>query len=239
MEHPRSLRVLALAALLSAAGCASPSTSWPPERTDVPAGINDPFLAADLEPAAWIERWEVESREICSAREEIVAAVRLAPGAAIADVGAGTGLFVAPFSRAVGSEGKVYAVEISPRFVEHLRARAEREGLGNVEVVLSHPESTKLAPGSVDVVYVCDTYHHFEKYEAMLASIRAALRPEGVLVVVDFERVQGVSSEWILGHVRAGKETVRAEIEHAGFRFEEEIDLPGLTENYLLRFRRP
>jgi predicted methyltransferase len=231
--------ILALAALLLLAGCAALSPTASPELSAVPAGINDAFLAADLDPAAWVERWEVESREICAARAEIVAAVRLSPGDAVADVGAGTGLFVGPFSRAVGPGGRVFAVEISPGFVEHLRGRAAREGLGNVEVVLSREDSTELAAGSVDVVYVCDTYHHFERHEAMLASSRAALRPGGAFVVVDFERIPGVSSDWVLEHVRAGKETFRGEIERAGFRFEEEVEVPGLAENYLLRFRRP
>ena len=70
----------------------------------------------------------------------------------------------------------------------------------------------------------------------MLASIRAALRPGGALVVVDFERIPGVSPDWILKHVRAGKDEFRAEIEAAGFRFVEEVDL--MRENYFLRFAR-
>jgi hypothetical protein len=57
--------------------------------------------------------------------------------------------------------------------------------------------------------------------------------------VVDFERIEGVSRDWILGHVRASKETVRAEIEQAGFRFLREIQVKGLEENYCLLFERP
>jgi predicted methyltransferase len=70
----------------------------------------------------------------------------------------------------------------------------------------------------------------------MLASIRRALRPGGTLVMVDFERTPGVSPDWILKHVRAGKEQFRAEIEAAGFRFVEEVKL--MRENYFLRFAR-
>jgi predicted methyltransferase len=70
----------------------------------------------------------------------------------------------------------------------------------------------------------------------MLASIRRALRPGGSLVVVDFERIAGVSPDWILKHVRAGKEQFRAEIEAGGFRFIEEVKL--MRENYFLRFSR-
>ncbi len=55
-------------------------------------------------------------------------------------------------------------------------------------------------------------------------------------MIVDFERVPGVSREWILGHVRAGKETVRAEVERAGFACEGEVPIPEFEENYCLRF---
>jgi predicted methyltransferase len=69
-----------------------------------------------------------------------------------------------------------------------------------------------------------------------MASIRRALRPGGEIVLVDFKRVPGTSSEWILNHVRAGQETVTAEIEAAGFSKVEEIGL--LKDNYILRFRK-
>ena len=59
------------------------------------------------------------------------------------------------------------------------------------------------------------------------------------LVVIDFERIPGKSREFILGHVRAGKEVFRSEIVAAGFRYVEEIKLPEFKENYFLRFRKP
>jgi predicted methyltransferase len=65
------------------------------------------------------------------------------------------------------------------------------------------------------------------------------LRPGGTLVVVDFERIPGTSRQWVLDHVRADKQTVRAEIESAGFRFVDEPRVAGLSENYLMRFEKP
>jgi predicted methyltransferase len=83
-----------------------------------------------------------------------------------------------------------------------------------------------------------DTYHHFDDHEAMLASMLAALRPGGTLTVVDFDRHEG-AREWILGHVRAPKETFRAEIEAAGFEFLAQVPIEGMEENFLFNFRRP
>jgi len=227
--------LVAGAALFAAA---RPAAGQAPAAPPAKADINARFLDPGLDPAEWVERFEVESREIFAARETIVAAVGLEPGDRIADVGAGTGVFLAPFAEAVGPAGRVYAVDISPRLIEFVEQRIEEEGLGNVAAVLSAEDSTRLAPGSVSHVFACDTYHHFEQYPEMLASIRQALVPGGELVIVDFERIPGVSRDWLLEHVRAGKETVRKEIEKAGFDFLEEVEVPAFKENYLLRFRK-
>ncbi|MEZ6197754.1 MAG: methyltransferase domain-containing protein [Planctomycetota bacterium] len=232
--------ILVLACTLGA--CASddavPAEAGSP-RSAVPAGINARFLDPDLDARAWVDRWEVESREVYVARRHIVAACGLREGDRIADVGAGTGLFMEPFARAVGDTGRVLEVEIAPRFVDHLRRRAREEGHAKVEIVASTETSTELPPDSVECVFVCDTYHHFEYHRAMLASIHSALRPGGRLVIVDFERIPGVSRPWILGHVRCGKDQVRREVEEAGFVFEDELEVPRFHENYLLRFRIP
>lgn len=204
-----------------------------------PGDVNAPFLDPKLDAESWVEKFEVESREVFAARDAILAAVGLEPGDRIADVGAGTGLFLGPFAAAVGPTGRVYAVDISPRLVEFVERRIDEEKLANVAVVLSTEDSTKLSAGSVSHVFVCDAYHHFGKYPEMLASIRQALVPGGEFVVVDFERIPGVTREWLLEHVRADKQTVREEIEAAGFEFLGEVEVPAFKENYLLRFRRP
>ena len=210
-----------------------------PAEESVQPGINASFLSEDLDVERFVRNFEGESREIAVHQREILDALGLRPGRAVADVGAGTGLFLAPMAEAVGADGRVWAVDISPRFVEHLEQRAEQEGLSQVQVVRCAEDSVELPAASVDAALVCDTYHHFEYPRSTLASLHAALRPGGRLVVVDFERIPGVSREWTLDHVRAGKEVFRAEIEAAGFRFEDELEIPGMEENYLLRFRRP
>jgi predicted methyltransferase len=213
--------------LLAAADAGAPA---------VKEGPNDKFLKPDLDVPAWVERFEKPGREVYDQRKKIVAAAHLRKGAAVADVGAGTGLFTMLFARAVGPSGKVYAIEIAPRFVEYLGQRAKKAGLGNVQPVRGTATSIELPPASVDRVFLCDTYHHFEHPQANLASIRAALRPGGELLVVDFKRVPGKTAAWISEHVRAGQEEVTHEIEAAGFTKLEE--LPLLKENYVLRFRR-
>jgi ubiquinone/menaquinone biosynthesis C-methylase UbiE len=158
---------------------------------------------------------------------------------AVADIGAGTGLFLPAFDREVGPEGRVYAVDISPKFLEHLRERTQRENLARVAVVEGLEDSVELPAASVDLAFVCDTYHHFEYPQSTLDSLYTAIRPGGFLVILDFERIPGESSDWVLEHMRAGKKVFRREIESAGFQFEREVTVEGLKENYVLRFRRP
>jgi ubiquinone/menaquinone biosynthesis C-methylase UbiE len=198
-------------------------------------GPNDKFLKPDLDVPTWVQRFEKPGREVYDRRKQIAAAVHLKKGAAVADVGAGTGLYTMMFSGAVGPAGKVYAVEIAPRFLDYLAVRAKKAGAKNVEVVRGTADSVELPPASVDRVFLCDTYHHFEHPQKNLASIGKALRPDGELLVVDFKREPGKTAAWITEHVRAGEPEVIAEIEAAGFEKVEE--LPLLKENYVLRFR--
>jgi ubiquinone/menaquinone biosynthesis C-methylase UbiE len=201
-------------------------------------GINDNFLRADLDINEWLGRFEVESREIFAARHEIVQAVGIRPGIRVADIGAGTGLFTRLFSDAVSADGWVFAVDISSRFIEHINKQAHDDRLSNVTAVLCFEDSIALPPESIDVAFVCDTYHHFEYPKSTLASIHRALRPGGTLIVVDFERIPGTSREFVLEHVRAGKDEFRGEIEAAGFEFIDEVEIDKLKENYLLRLRK-
>lgn len=236
--------VIALAAGVLAAGCAPIRTpgfeqiAAAPYEQSVRPGINEAYLNPALDVDTWVNRFEVESREIYEARGAIVAAVGLHPGDRVADVGAGTGLFLEPFARAVGPGGKVYDLDIAPKFVEHMRDRAAAAGLTQVDARRCSEDSVDLPDASIDVAFICDVYHHFEYPGASMRSIHRALRPGGEVVLIDFERVPGVSRQWIFDHVRAGREVFSREIEDAGFRLLGETRVPGLEESYFLRFRR-
>jgi len=233
-----SPHLIALLLAVCAVSCSSPEKPAPLEESVKP-GINDKFLSDELDMDWAVGTFEGESREVFVSRENIAAALDLLPGQAVADIGAGTGLFLELFAEGVGAGGKVYAVDISPKFVEHMNQRVEKNGWSQVTTVLGGERSARLAEGSVDLIFACDTYHHFEYPESMLASLYRALRPGGRLVILDFERIPGVSGDWILGHVRAGKAEVTREITKAGFELVEEVEVSGLKENYVLKFRRP
>ena len=205
------------------------------QEKSVKPGINDPFKDPDVKE--FQGKFEVESREVYAKRKEIVGRCKLKSGMAVADVGAGTGLFTRLFGAEVGDKGKVYAVDISKKFLDHVAKTAKEEKLANVETVLCTDKSCELKPNSVDLIFVCDTYHHFEFPQRTLESIHKALKPGGQLVVVDLQRIPGKSSAWILVHVRAGQEVVEREITEAGFKKVDEIT-GLLEENYFVRFEK-
>lgn len=154
---------------------------------------------------------------------------------AVADIGSGTGLFTRLFSPLVGPKGRVYAVDISDAFVEHVKKAVKEEGLNNVVGVVCSQVSVNLPEESIDLAFICDTYHHFEFPQRTLASIHRALKPSGVLILIDFHRIKGRSSDFVMGHVRAGQEVFTKEVVEAGFRqVEEKKDL--LKESYFVRF---
>src|SRR5262249_46208349 len=106
----------------------------------------------------------------------------------------------------------------------------------NVVGVVCKQDSVELPPASIDLAFICDTYHHFEFPYRTLASLHKALRPGGEVVLIDFHRVEGKSSAWVLGHVRAGQEVFTREVVSAGFRAVGEEKF--LKENYFVRFRK-
>lgn len=196
--------------------------------------INRPFQGAGLE--RWTNLFERPGREVFDQRLRILETSGVQPGMRVADIGAGTGLFAALFAHAVGASGLVYAVDVSPGFVSSLGERARVEGLTNLIPVLNTQNDSGLKPSSIDLAFVCDTYHHFEDPGAMLASIRRALAPRGTLIVIDYHRRPGVSPPWVLGHVRSDREQVVREVTAAGFL---PMDSPELLrQSYYLRFKK-
>lgn len=217
----------------AAAGGAGGSGSG---EASVKPGINAEYLKPDLNASNWVERFEREGREIFDQREAIVAAVGVRAGMTVADIGCGTGLFTPRLATATGPRGTVYAVDIVPEFLRLVARRASEAGQRNIHTVLCTERSVALPENSVDLAFLCDVYHHFEYPTASLDTLRRALRKGGEVVVIDFKRVPGVSSEWVMNHVRAGQEVVTAEFEAAGFRKVAEVGL--LKDNYLVRFRK-
>jgi len=204
------------------------------ERSVAP-GVNRAYQNPDY--TRWQTAFESEGREIFEQRHAIVEALAIKPGMVVADVGAGSGVMTLLFAEKVGAGGTAIAQDIAPEFLRGIEARARKNGFSQVRTLLGGEQDARLPKNSIDLVFTSDTYHHFEYPQAMLASLHAALKPGGRLIIIDYEKIPGRSSPWVLGHVRADRETVIAEIIAAGFVLARTHDF--LHENYFLEFRKP
>jgi ubiquinone/menaquinone biosynthesis C-methylase UbiE len=141
-------------------------------------GPIDPFVAKFEEP----------DREIFRYRAAIVNLMQLKPGMTAAEVGAGSGFMARFMVTKVGAQGRVIANELEPKLVAHMKARAAQEGLANFTAIQGQPKATGFEPASIDAVALVQTFSYLDHPEDMLASIAASLKPNGLLLVVDFPR---------------------------------------------------
>lgn len=204
------------------------------QEQSVKPGINENFVNPDVD--RYVGMFESEGRAIYKFRNEVMDALELKPGMAVADIGAGTGFYSMMMADRVGPEGTVYSVDIAQNFLDHIAKRAEEFGHKNVKTVLCKEDSVELPESSIDAAFICDTYHHFEYPYKTMASLHKALRPGGRLMIVDFERIVGVTTPFSIEHVRCGKGTVTDEVKDAGFDFVREVDL--MEDQYVIIFTR-
>jgi len=117
--------------------------------------------------------------------ERVMDLLGIKRGTHVADIGAGSGWFTVRSARRVGKEGLVYAVEINPQYVRHIKRRAKREKLANIRAVLGKPDDPLLPRTSIDAVLLLKTYHEIRQPIAFLRRLRPALRPGARLGIID------------------------------------------------------
>ncbi|MBL4844626.1 MAG: methyltransferase domain-containing protein [Planctomycetes bacterium] len=132
----------------------------------------------------WAGRFEDPGRDAWQRPQRVLELLRLKPDARVADVGAATGYFPVRFAAAV-PRGVVYGVDVEPTLVNYLSLRAHREGLSNLIALVCQPDDPCL-PEPVDLVFVCDTYHHIGARVDYFTRLKQSLRPGGRLAIVDF-----------------------------------------------------
>jgi ubiquinone/menaquinone biosynthesis C-methylase UbiE len=183
--------------------------------------------------AYWSKIFDDPKRDAWQKPRELVAALGLAPGQTVADLGAGSGYFSRYLAERVGPGGTVLAVDIEPTLVTHLRERAVREGNANVVPILASPDNPRLPNAGVDLILIVDTFHHFDHRTQYLPQLRRALRAGGRIGIVDWK--SGELPEGPPPDHKLARERVIEEMRAAGFALAEEHDL--LPYHYFLIFR--
>lgn len=233
--HLRSRPLLKRSALLLALLFPAIAPAASPPEENVSPGINSHYQNPNFK--RWQAIFERDGREVWDRKSQVLDALALKPGMHVADIGAGTGFYSRMFARAVGDEGRVFSVDIARGFIEPGLEEARRLGFNNIVGVVNHQKSVELAPNSIDLAFISDTYHHFEYPRTLMKSLFEAIKPGGEVIIIDFIRRQGFSSPWIMSHVRADKRQVITEVESVGFQLTGEEDF--MQAHYFLRMSKP
>jgi ubiquinone/menaquinone biosynthesis C-methylase UbiE len=181
----------------------------------------------------WITTLEAPERVTGLKIPEVVAAMKLRPGDVVADLGAGSGLFVVPLSNAVGARGKVVAVEIDRNFFPHIQQKAKAAGVRNVQMVAGEATDPKL-PEPVDVALLHDVLHHIDKPAAYFSSLSKYLKSTGRIVIVDYLAKQGPHRDD--PSLQVGKEEAARLLAAIGFKPADDVAL--FPDKYFVIYRR-
>lgn len=169
--------------------------------------------------AGWLIRHKRDKEEsTLRMREEL----KLKPGMTVCDMGSGNGYHTLPMAEAVGKEGKVFAVEVQPEMIEMLKKRAEAKGITNIVSVIGEAYDPMLPEGSCDMILLVDVYHEFSHPEPMLSGMRKALKPDGVIVMVEFRAED--DSVPIKPEHKMTKAQINKELTSNGFKLVREFD---------------
>jgi ubiquinone/menaquinone biosynthesis C-methylase UbiE len=182
--------------------------------------------------AAYIARLEDPARDAHQKPEEVLKALALRPGEAIADIGSGSGYFTVRLAEKVGPAGRVYAVDVDPDMVRHMNRRVRDAGLDNVRSVLADFDDPLLGTRSVDRFFVCDTWHHVEDQDKYLAHMKKMLRAGGQVVMIDFKKEAPMGPPL---EMRIAREDLLRQMKDAGFEVSAEHTF--LPYQYFLVFR--
>jgi precorrin-6B methylase 2 len=212
--HPRASALTAADVDRLVAYLRTQRTLWPlstdaPQREIAPTTENAPFFNRP-------ERDREERPEL------LMSALHIRRGATVADLGSGTGYFTWRLAEQVGPQGKVYAIDVQRSMLDLTRAAVAEHKLANVEYVLATDISPQLPERSVDLVFIAYAYHEFGDPEAMMRSVRRALKPGGRVVILEYAKESNIAPASPLH--KMSFEEIRREIEPLGFAVDQLLD---------------
>jgi SAM-dependent methyltransferase len=212
MRVPRLLGIPLIAGLLAL---------WPAHAFQAEHPLTGRRIAPVMSSggADWLERSE---REMEENPEGALDAIGIKPGMTVADVGAGTGYMTLRMAKRVGPSGRVYANDIQPEMLTQLRNQAAKAKLSNIQTVLGAGADAKLPAGRMDLILLVDVYHEFSQPQSMLQSLRAALKPEGRLVLLEYRKED--PSVPIRPDHKMSVQEVKIELEAEGFHLDQVIE---------------
>lgn len=155
--------------------------------------------------------------------DQIIEAIALKPGQSIADIGAGGGYFSLRFAEIVKEEGRVYAVDAKPEFLEYVKNSAKERGLNNIMPILVKEDRLNLPKKSLDFIFMRNVTHHIPNRVKYFRNLKDFLKSDGRIVIIEYKKGKFFTFRGLFGH-DIPKEVIKQEMEEAGYLLEKEFD---------------
>ena len=121
---------------------------------------------------------------------QIVENLNLRRGDTVADFGCGSGAYVFAVSKIVGDRGKVYAVDIHKEILDKINREAEKMNLINIDTLLADIEkNVQIESLSCDAILLSNVLGQIKDFNNLLSEIKRILKPGGILLVVDWKKM--------------------------------------------------
>ncbi len=171
--------------------------------------------------------WEASLAQNSPAK--ITDSLQLREGQAIADIGSGGGYFTLQFARKVGKTGRVYAVDVNPKYLDFIKKHSEREGLKNIAFVLSVNDELDLPESSLDLVFARNVFHHLPEPERYFRHLLRFLKTGARVAIIEQNRRSRFSILRLLKHYTP-PQVILEGMEEAGYSLTVSFDfLPAQT----------
>lgn len=201
-----------------------PSATLQEQQPSIPKGL-DVYMGREIAQtmhylgAEWLIRDEREREERCSM---MLTNLGVRTGMTICDMGCGNGFHTLRMAEMTGKKGLVYGVDVQPEMLGLLRERMEEDVIENIVPILGSFHNPRLPPDSIDLILLVDVYHEFSHPEEMLAAMRKSLKPDGVIVMVEYREEDPEVP--IKKLHKMSKDQINLELEANGFKLVKEFD---------------
>ncbi|MCD4796598.1 MAG: methyltransferase domain-containing protein [Candidatus Cloacimonetes bacterium] len=155
--------------------------------------------------------------------DQIMEAISLKPGQNIADIGSGGGYFSLRFAKIVGEKGKVYAVDTNSNLLNYVMNSAKSMGLDNIIPTIASNDSLGIPEKCLDFIFMRNVTHHLKNRTKYFKDLQKYLKPEGKIIVIEYDRGKYLSFLRIFGHY-VFKEIIQQEMKESGYIFKKEFD---------------
>ena len=183
----------------------------------------------------YLEHLDSEERDQHQKPKQVIDALNLKPGLTVADLGSGSGYFTRRFIEAVTETGKVYAVDVEPEMLKYTEESiVHMHRSYTAEFILARPDNPKLPYQSIDLLFVCNTYHHLEERTKYFSDTKSSLKPGGRVVIIDFYQDERSGNLGFPKQHLVSRETVIKELTDAGYTLLREHAF--LPKQYFLEF---